>query len=157
MSGKYYIIGIGNPDRGDDGVGRYVAAQLQDKISTGITILEQDGEFASLLFSIEQAGAVWLIDASRSQGTPIGTIQRFDAADGPLPRSLFNLSTHGFGVAEAVELARATKTLPSRCIIYAIEGEDFNHGRPLSVRVMAAATQLVDTILMETAVLQGDV
>ncbi len=149
MSGGHYIIGIGNPDRGDDGVGRFVAAQLRQRINNACTVLEQDGEIASLLLSIQQADAVWLIDASCSVSTPAGTIQRFDASDGPLPRQLLSLSTHGFGQAEAVELARATNTLPAICIVYAIEGQDFNHGQALTGAVKEAAHQLVERILAE--------
>jgi hydrogenase maturation protease len=150
MSNKHYIIGIGNPDRGDDGVGRYVAAQLQDKIDKGITVVQQDGEIASLLLTLQQAEAAWLIDASCSSSTTAGTIQRFDAAASRLPQLQFNLSTHGFGLAEAIELARATNTLPTTCIVYAIEGHNFDHGEPISDIVLAAAHQLVDQILGET-------
>lgn len=149
MSGGYYIIGIGNLDRGDDGVGRYVAAQLRHRTTNAWTVLEQDGEIASLLLSIQQADAVWLIDASCSVSTPAGTIQRYNASEGPLPRQLLRLSTHGFGLAEAVELARATNTLPAICIVYAIEGQDFNHGQPLSGAVKEAAHQLVERMLAE--------
>jgi len=149
MSGRHYIIGIGNPDRGDDGVGRHVAAQLQDKVTDGITVIQQDGEIASLLLTLQQADAAWVIDASCSPPTPTGTIRRFDAADGRLPQLQFNLSTHGFGLAEAIELARATNTLPSTCIVYAIEGHNFDHGEPISEIVVNAAGQLVDRIVAE--------
>lgn len=149
MRGKHYIIGIGNPDRGDDGVGRYVAAQLQDKISNGIRVIQQDGEIASLLLTLQQAESALLIDASCSPPTPAGTIRRFDAADGRLPQLQANLSTHGFGLAEAIELARATHTLPSRCIVYAIEGHTFDHGKPISDIVMTSALQLVEQLLTE--------
>jgi len=149
MRSKHYIIGIGNPDRGDDGVGRFVATQLQDKIIDGVTVLQQDGEIASLLLTLQHADAVWLIDASCSTSTPAGTIQRFDAADGRLPQLQFNLSTHGFGLAEAIELARATNTLPSTCIVYAIEGHNFDHGEPITDLALNAARQLVDRIIKE--------
>jgi len=149
MSGRHYIIGIGNPDRGDDGVGRYVAAQLQDKVSDGISVVQQNGEIASLLLTLQQADAVWFIDASCSSPTPAGTIRRFDATEGRLPQLQASLSTHGFGLAEAIELARATNTLPSTCIVYAIEGHNFDHGEPISDIVMTSALQLVDQLLTE--------
>jgi len=149
MTTGHYIIGIGNPDRGDDGIGRFVAAQLREQINNACTVLEQDGEISALLLSIQHADAVWLIDASFCPSMPAGTIQRFDASHGPLPRQLLSLSTHGFGLAEAVELARATNTLPAICIVYAIVGQDFEHGHGLTGPVKEAAHPLVERILEE--------
>ena len=56
----------------------------------------------------------------------------------PLPRGALGMSTHGFGLAEALELARALGQLPRRCIVYAIEGASFETGAPLSPEVAAA-------------------
>ncbi len=65
-------------------------------------------------------------------------MHRFDAGAGPLPEAKFNLSTHGLGLAEAVELARALGQLPPRTIVYAIEADAFDAGAPLSPAVAAA-------------------
>ena len=67
-----------------------------------------------------------------------GTVQRFDVVEAPLPQEAFSLSTHGFGLAEAIELGRALAQLPPRCIVYAIEAESFRPGEPLSPPVSAA-------------------
>ena len=48
-----------------------------------------------------------------------------------LPRSS-DISSHGFGLAHAVELARALGRLPSRLIVFAIQGETFDYGESLS-------------------------
>jgi hydrogenase maturation protease len=52
------------------------------------------------------------------------------------------LSTHGFGLAEAIELARALGGLPPRCVVYAIEGSSFEEGAALSPPVVAAAAEV---------------
>lgn len=148
------IIGVGNPARGDDAVGRAVAARLRNRVNDHVEVLEEDGEVSALLARLEQAETVYLIDAAAG-GAP-GTVHRFDAADGPLPQLLFSLSTHGFGLGEALELARALGTLPARCVIYAVEGERFEAGRPLSPAVGAAVTTVVDLILAELPVREAD-
>lgn len=148
MTRKWLIIGLGNPDRGDDTVGRVVAEQLRSRVNDDIEILEHNGEVTALLEWLENAEVVYLIDAAASCEKP-GTIHRFDAHDGPLPRMVFDLSTHGFGLAEAVELARAMNSLPPTCVIYAIEGETFEAGRTLSVAAATAAREVADRVLAE--------
>ena len=134
---RYVVIGIGNPDRGDDAVGRRVAQSLAGALPPEVEILEQDGEATSLLACMEGVAAAWLIDACVS-GKPAGTVQRYDVAAAPLPQDAFNLSTHGFGLAEAIELARALDQLPPRCIVYAVEAGSVVAGAPLSPAVAAA-------------------
>ena len=71
-------------------------------------MLEHDGEAASLLACLEGVRTAFLIDACVS-GAPPGTVRRLDLArDGDaLPDLQFGLSTHGFGLAEAIALGQA--------------------------------------------------
>lgn len=146
MSDGALVVGIGNPDRGDDGAGRAVARALRGVLPAGAKVTEHDGEATSLLALIEGADAAILIDACVSGAAP-GTVRRFDAAAGPLPEADFAVaSTHGFGLAAAIELGRALGQLPARCIVYAIEGESFGTGAPLSPPVAAAVTEVVGRV-----------
>ncbi|MCF8706967.1 hydrogenase maturation protease [Rhizorhapis sp. SPR117] len=136
------VLGIGNPDRGDDAVGRKVARLLRQMAPDDVEVAEHDGEATALLARLDGAAAAYLVDACQS-GAPAGTVHRFDVSAAALPQSLFGLSTHGFGLAEAVELARALGQLPARCIVYAIEGECFDLGMPLSPATSAAVAKVV--------------
>ena len=60
----------------------------------------------------------------------------------PLPQGAFGASTHGFGLHEAVELARALEQLPSRCVVFVIEGAGFEMGAPLSAPAAAAVIEV---------------
>jgi hydrogenase maturation protease len=142
------VIGIGNPDRGDDGAGRAVARLLRDDPPPGVELIEQDGEVSSLLACFDGVPVVYLIDACLS-GAPAGAVHRFDATAEPLPQDMFSLSTHGMGLAEAIELARSLGQLPERCIVYAIEGLAFAPGTPLSPPVVAAIAGVGDRIRAE--------
>jgi hydrogenase maturation protease len=133
MSGTI-MVGVGNALRGDDAAGLRVAQLLAER---GVeNVRESSGETASLIDLWQGADFVLLADAAQSGAEP-GFVSRFDASTGPLPVEVLHCSTHAFGVAEAVELARALGTLPPRVIVFGIEGISFGHGEPLSPEVAA--------------------
>lgn len=142
------VIGVGNAYRSDDAVGLVVARRISELGLNGLTVKETSGEAACLIEAWLGAGTVILIDAVSSDAEP-GAIFRFDAQAQKLPTRLFNGSTHGFGVAEAIELARQLNRLPSRLIVYGIAGGDFTTGTTLSAEVEQAATRTVETIVQE--------
>jgi len=144
--GRLIILGIGNPYRGDDGVGLVVARSLRDKVPRDVVVLEQGGEPAALIEAWADADAVLLIDAVSSGAKP-GSLHVIDATRTPLSRDLFRHSTHSFGVAEAVELARTLGKLPPALWIYGIEGKDFGTGLDLSPQVAEAAGKTADAVL----------
>lgn len=142
------VLGVGNEYRGDDGVGRRVARELRERAPRSITILEATGEGTDLLEFWKGADAVIIIDAVAS-GAPPGTIHRLDARARPLPAGFLHTSTHAFGVAQAVELARALKQLPRHLVIYGIEGKTFEPDTGLSREVEHAAGEVVGRLLPE--------
>jgi len=142
------IIGVGNEYRSDDGAGIAVARRLRALFATGVTILEESGEGASLIEAWKGATWVMLVDAVRS-GAPPGTIHRLDARAAPLPTGFFHYSTHAFSVAEAVELARSLDQLPAHLIVYGIEGENFAAGVELSSPVNQAVEAVVERAAIE--------
>jgi hydrogenase maturation protease len=139
------IIGVGNPHRGDDGVGLIVARSLLERDRRGAEVVEESGEPAALLAAWEGADAVILIDAVSSGSAP-GTIHAFDVSEAPLNRDFFRHSTHAFGVAEAVELSRALGGLPPVIWIFGIEGKSFEMSSDLSAEVMAAVPRTIRAV-----------
>ncbi len=95
---------------------------------------------ARLLVLWEGAGHAVVVDACASGASP-GTIHRGDAG-----RPVHPASTHGFGVADAIALARSLGRLPQRLDIYAIEGADFGYGDGLTPAVAAAVDELADEL-----------
>ena len=86
-----------------------------------------------------------VVDAARSGAAP-GTVRRFDARSQPLPVRSLRSSTHAFGVADAIELARSLGRLPERVEVYAIEGASFVAGDSLSPSVERAVAALADEL-----------
>jgi hydrogenase maturation protease len=145
------IVGIGHPDRGDDAVGRIVAARLREHQPPNVMVAETHGEAAALLDLIAGQDDVIIVDAGLSGGEP-GLIHRLDAVAAPLPRPMFATSSHAIGLAESIELARTLGTLPHRCIVFAIEGRSFNLGGGLSPPVAGAVEEVVERVLAELPV-----
>lgn len=139
------VIGVGHPDCGDDAAGPLVARRLR---ALGVRAIESPGAGAALVHAWEGEPEVIVVDAT-STGAPPGAIQVWDAASTPLARENFRCSTHGMGVAEAVELARVLGRLPARLRIYGIEGRRFEPGSRPSDEVLAAVEEAAQRILEE--------
>ena len=145
---KTLIIGIGNPYRNDDAVGVIVARRLKQKLGDRIAVLEQIGEGAALIEAWHSAEAVIIIDAVVS-GAGSGTVHRFDVHAQTLPKGFLCYSTHAFGLAEAIEVARTLNQLPPRLVVYGIEGKVFTAGTELSREVERAAGEVLNRVLAE--------
>ena len=145
---KAIVIGVGNPFRSDDGVGPAIVRLLQAQIPGEIKCFEETGDGAELLDAWKDIECVILIDAIQS-GAPPTTVYRFDARGESLPVWFSHASTHTFGVAEAIELARHMDELPATLIVYGIEGLDFSPGTELSPEVAEALPAISRLILRE--------
>jgi hydrogenase maturation protease len=105
---------------------------------------------AALVDRLAGADDVVVVDAMRSGRRP-GHVSWFDAGRAPLPAAMArSASTHGWGVAEAIELARALGTLPARLTVVGIEGQDFSAGEGLSTPVTQAVRRVVDWLVART-------
>ncbi len=138
------VIGIGNIYRSDDALGLTIAQYLRKQAPKHTIILEGNGDGTVLTEYWKNTHAVILIDAVRSGAKP-GTLYRFDVQAQPIPK-FANFSTHSFGIAEAIELARALNQLPRHCIVYGIEGKHFGVGIGLSSEVREAIQEVVTQI-----------
>ena len=135
---EYCIIGCGNAERGDDAAGLLVARRLR---ALGVDALEHSGEGLALIENWEGADTVILIDAVITGAAP-GAVTVWDGRQAAVSKNFWRNSTHAFGVAEAVELARVLARMPPRLLIYGIEGRRFVLGSAPSREVAAAAERL---------------
>jgi hydrogenase maturation protease len=134
------VVGVGNLWRGDDGAGPAVVRRMRE-LGTGVELREVDGDAAGLVDA--WAGHEWaaLVDAASSGASP-GTLHAYRADRDPLPDAGLRSSTHAFGVADAIELARALGRLPARLDVYAVEGAGFAVGAALSPAAARAVDEL---------------
>jgi hydrogenase maturation protease len=134
------VIGVGNPDRGDDAVGWRVV----DQLTGSCEVARSSGDPAGLIEAWRGHDRVLVVDATRS-GLDPGTVWTADLLAEPLPAGAL-ASSHGLGPVEAVELARALGDLPGELILVGIEGSAWEHGTPLSKEVRAGAEEAVALI-----------
>lgn len=137
------VLCCGNPERGDDGAAPRVAERLA---GLGVAVRLVSGEALELVDAWSGAEEAIVVDAVVT-GAPAGTIHVIDAgartwgsgADaGVRPTG----STHGLGLAEAIELARVLGRLPRQLRIYGIEGGCFAVGAEMSGAVARAAEEV---------------
>jgi hydrogenase maturation protease len=153
--GRQLILGIGNPERGDDAIGYEVVRLLRGRLPAEFEALHRPGEATAIVQELEGADVAFLVDATVSGARP-GTVRRFDVTGQALPSRLAEVSSHGFGLAQAIELARALGSLPRHCIVYAIEGELFEPGAALSPEAARATARVVQQILDELTDTEND-
>jgi len=153
-SPRVRIVGIGNKYRGDDGAGLAVAQCLRGKLPSGITIIEETGEGTSLLETWKAADFIILVDAIQSGSSP-GAIRRMDLSKEKLPREIFSHSSHAFGIAAAIHLARALNELPRSLVLYGIEGRNFAANDTFSPEVKKAISTCAAQIQAEVEMARG--
>lgn len=137
---RVLVACLGNPDRGDDGIGPLVGEKLEKQLPASAELIVRRGDMLSLIDDFAGYDAVICVDAAAPMGSP-GRIHRIDLASEELPRELLSASTHGFGLADAIELARSLNRAPHRIVIYAIEGASFDAGADITPAVAAGADE----------------
>ena len=148
MEEPVLVIGVGNDYRGDDRAGLVVVRALQARQVENARLMECDGDCSVLFEAWKDAGKVILVDAA-SSGARAGTITRFDAHMQAIPANYTFSSTHAFGIAETLALARVLGQLPPFLIAYGIEGKHFAAGDDLSPAVKRATQRVVERIMAD--------
>jgi hydrogenase maturation protease len=70
-----------------------------------------------------------------------------NVSSGPLRRDPPVLGSHGLGVADAVELARALGRLPGRLTLVGVEARTFQSGAPLTARVRESLGDAAEAVV----------
>ncbi len=110
------VIGIGTP-HGDDAAGLCVAQRLAGRLPQEVGVVACHTPGPDLAQELEGVDAAVLVDAMCSGGRP-GQVRRIDPDALPQVRSW---SSHGFGLADGLELARALGREPGWLALVGIE------------------------------------
>ncbi len=147
------VVGVGNVERGDDGVGPFVASRLAGALPPGAAVRVRGDDVLALVDDCADRDALVCVDCAAADSMP-GRVHRFDIGRGDmLPRGLGTLSSHGHDLASALALAHALGVLPGQVVVYAVEGEAFDLGRGLTPAVERSASGLADSIRAEITAL----
>ncbi|MCB1123832.1 MAG: hydrogenase maturation protease [Verrucomicrobiae bacterium] len=143
------VLGIGNPDCGDDAAGPAVIQALKEMMSPKYQLQTQNGETSELIETLGHFDAVIIIDAIAAR-SEAGRIHRFNASKMELPAIWFSkYSTHSMGVHEAIEMARVLGDLPARTLVFGIEGTHFEPGEDMSPEVEDKISELAYMVKRE--------
>ncbi|MDM8355496.1 hydrogenase maturation protease [Pandoraea communis] len=153
---KVLVVGMGNPDRGDDGVGALVVRSVAGRLPADVSLVVRSDDALSLIEDWAGFDALVCVDAAAPVTMP-GRIHRIDLASEQLVREMSFASSHAFGVAEAIELARTLGLAPRDMVVYAIEGACFDPGTPMTPEVAAAVDEVAGRVVAEVGRLRQTV
>ena len=144
------IIGLGNPLRGDDGVGVRIVKELNERtLPHNVDVVDGGTQGLGLINLMENRQRVILVDAVDIGQAP-GDFVRFTLDEVLLPGSDQHLSIHAAGLRDALLLAQTLNKLPPEVIIYGVQPKQFAWDTGLSPEVEASLPGLVAAVLVET-------
>ena len=122
-----------------------------DGIARGAAEVVEQADPTDLVALMSGRELVVAIDAVRNTAAPGTLVLREVGAGHP---SLVGwpgrpTSSHGWGLAEAVELARVLEQLPERVVVVGVAGTRFDPGAPLTDPVARALPAAVDAVLAQ--------
>jgi hydrogenase maturation protease len=149
MSRSVLILGLGNPLRGDDGVGlRVVEALNQRELPEGVTALDGGTGGFDLLHVLEGWERAVIVDAA-DVGREPGQFVRFTPDEARLVESADGFSLHNAGLAEALALVKAVGQPLPQMVIFGVQPETIGWGEGLSGTIEAALPDIVNAVLNE--------
>jgi len=131
------VIGLGNPDRGDDAIGILVIRALRGRVPEDVALLEDTGAPLFVLEQFRKFDALVLVDAVRS-GSPPGALHCFDGREIPVGVRARSFSSHGMCVHDALGLGEALGLLPEIVRVVGVEADQFEFGAQLTPEIEAA-------------------
>jgi len=144
------IIGCGNLNRGDDGVGVIVARRLMEWVHSrglsGVSVFDAGTAGMDVMFKARGAKKLILIDACRS-GSEAGAVFQVDGAE--LEQAHHPAySLHDFRWDHALYAGRRIfgADFPAAVTVFLIEAAELGLGLTLSAPVLRAADRVVDDI-----------
>lgn len=140
------VVGLGNPDRSDDGVGPEVLRQLRGR-GEGLARWEGGGDDPTRLLDLWAGAPLAIVVDAMISGAAPGTYVRFTNPKDVLAAGWKSTSTHGISLPVMIGLGQALDQMPRSLVVYGIEGTVFATGGPLSSHVKARVPEVVTRIL----------
>lgn len=127
MKDRILFIGLGNPLRGDDGIGYKLTEELTER---GYNCRQHRDDFTLLLEDFKASDSVVIIDAMSDPTLELGDSRLMDAEN--LDEFTFNTSTHSLSLKQTFQMAKIMNCFPKALKVYAVNGENFELGDEMS-------------------------
>jgi len=143
------VLGLGNPLRGDDGIGPRIVEELVRRgLPEWVAALDAGNAGLDLLNVLEGWERVVIVDAAEMGREP-GRFIRFMPDEARLTRAGDPFSLHDAGLGEALALAGALgRTLPE-LVIFGVQPAEIDWREGLSPAVESAVPALADAVIAE--------
>jgi len=140
------IVGCGNPAAGDDSAGLEIVRRLGELGDCGCDLRAETAPGVGLLDLFPLADVILFVDAVSSGRVP-GTLYLTSLPSEELEgRALGALSSHGWGLAEVLELAHALGRAIPRLFLLGIEVGTVAQGAARSAAVEQAVELVVEKL-----------
>jgi hydrogenase maturation protease len=150
---RVLVLGLGNPLRGDDGVGCRVTEELaRRELSPGVEVLDGGAGGLDLMDLMEGRERVVVVDAA-DVGRPAGEFVRFTPDQARLAQAADGFSLHHVGLGEVLALAGALGWALPEIVVFGVQPAELGWGEGLSPAVEAALPALSDAVVKE---IEGD-
>jgi len=145
------VLALGNPLRGDDGIGSALLERLRQHLSSDEIIFREGGLLGlDLILMAQEFDRVIILDAVE-MGAPPGCWVRIPIED-LSPRQIEDehfTSCHIYGLQDAIALARALELDLRSIVLYGIQIKGTDLCAPLSREVNAAMEAVYQALLRE--------
>ncbi len=143
------IFAVGNSFYGDDGVGAAVLARIRESDAfPGAELVDIHTDALALVDELAPEELNVVIDAA-DMGLAPGEALGFRPAEVELKIRSDHLSMHGFGLAEAFDLATRLDRMPRDVLIVGVQPERIEINQGLTDRVAAAVPEVISIIKAE--------
>lgn len=145
------IVGLGNPLRGDDGIGPEVVRRLRRRLGgdASVRLVESAGADLMELLGREGCGRVVVIDAASMGREPGEWIRHPVATPAVRPDPEALALAHGLGLAEAVLLLSSLGVRLPPIVVYAVQLGQLGWGEGLTPAVRRAAGPVAEAVFQE--------
>lgn len=147
MSGKTLILGLGNTLLSDEAVGPVAVQRLESELAPDPSLMLVDGGTLSftLALPIGECERLIVIDAAVLGEQP-GSVRVFEDAEMDAQLRRHAKSVHEVSLADLLDIARLTDTLPERRALIGIEPALVDWGDALTPAVEAALPEVFDNV-----------
>lgn len=125
------IIGLGNLQMRDDGIGIRLVQDLATQYAGGVVFADAGTSGMRVLHLIAGRKKAVLIGCAQMNAEP-GTIRRFTFGDTAVRNLLAHLTNHEGSLLEILDLSRRQGELPDEVVIFGIEPIKVSPGESLS-------------------------
>ena len=143
------VLGLGNPLRGDDGLGPAVIRWMQSHgLPPGVTAIDGGTPGLDVILTLADYRCVYIVDAADLGRAP-GEWARIAPDLQRLAADARMLSSHSAGLADALALGAALDVLPEQAIIFGVQPARLEWSPGLSAEARKAVPEVGRAILDE--------